>query len=56
MSVIPAVLAARKARAVGTETATRMGVPKDAAFCTISTETRLVSSSAPAAGGNDRAG
>jgi len=43
-SAIPAVSAIRTASGVGTETATSSGAPIAAAICTISTESRLVSS------------
>ena len=48
-SVMPAASAVRTASAVGAETATMTGAPIIAAFCTISTETRLVSSTMPCA-------
>jgi hypothetical protein len=44
ISVIPAASQPRTASAVGADTATMMGVPMIAAFCTISIETRLVRS------------
>src|ERR1700691_6025356 len=46
-SVIPAALAVRTASAVGAETATISGAPITAVFCTISTDTRLVSNTMP---------
>ena len=46
-SVMPAASAIRTASAVGAETATISGAPMAAVFCTISTETRLVSSTMP---------
>ena len=46
-SVMPAASAVRTASAVGAETATMTGAPIAAVFCTISTETRLVSSTMP---------
>src|SRR5579883_1917082 len=46
-SVMPAASAIRTASAVGAETATITGAPSVAAFCTISTETRLVRSTMP---------
>ena len=51
-SVMPAASAIRTASAVGAETATISGAPIAAVFCTISTETRLVSSTMPSLGGN----
>jgi hypothetical protein len=50
-SVMPAASAVRTASAVGADTATMTGVPIAAVFCTISTETRLVSSTMPSAAG-----
>src|SRR5258707_979161 len=46
-SVMPAASAIRTASAVGADTATISGAPNAAVFCTISTETRLVSSTMP---------
>ena len=46
-SVMPAASAIRTASAVGAETATINGAPIEAVFCTISTDTRLVSSTMP---------
>ena len=46
-SVMPAASAMRTASAVGAETATIIGAPIAADFCTISTETRLVSTIMP---------
>ena len=51
-SVMPACSAMRTASAVGADTATTTGAPSIAAFCTISTEMRLDSSSSPSATGN----
>ena len=47
-SVMPAPSASRTAWAVGAETAITTGAPASTLFCTISTETRLVSTTAPA--------
>lgn len=46
-SVIPAASAVRMASAVGAETAMMMAAPIAAVFCTISTETREVTTTAP---------
>ena len=46
-SVMPAASAVRTASAVGAETATISGAPMTAVFCTISTDTRLVSNTMP---------
>ena len=54
-SVMPAASAVRTASAVGAETATITGAPIAAAFCTISTETRLVSSTMPSPAASRRA-
>ena len=51
-SVMPAASAVRTASAVGADTATTTGAPIAAAFCTISTETRLVSSDHAVCAGN----
>ena len=48
-SVMPAASAVRTASAVGADTATISGAPIVAVFCTISTETRLVSNTMPSA-------
>src|SRR5579864_6651996 len=48
--VTPAASAVRTASAVGAEMAIRIGAPMAAVFCTISTETRLVSTTAPSRG------
>ena len=48
-SVMPQASAMRTASAVGADTATMMGAPMAADFCTISTETRLVSTTMPLA-------
>ena len=44
---MPDICAVRTARAVGAETATMNGEPMAAAFCTISTDTREVTITAP---------
>ena len=44
---MPAASAVRTASAVGADTATISGAPIAAVFCTISTETRLVSNTMP---------
>ena len=45
--VMPALSAIRTASAVGADTATITGAPIAADFCTISTDTRLVSTTIP---------
>jgi precorrin-3B methylase len=47
--VMPQASAMRSASAVGADTATMIGAPMTADFCTISTETRLVSTTMPLA-------